>query len=106
MKPTKAREDRIYVLERDVREACDLDDPSDEVQAARDKNVDGLIVRALKAPDDVDCVLYGGQDVDVLFWEFRRQVGPCRRERVLRLELSQVRFRYRLRSQVCRIQHC
>ena len=60
MKPTKAREDCIYVLERNVREASDLDDPSDEVQAARDKNVDGLIARALKPPDGVDCVLYGG----------------------------------------------
>ena len=68
MKPTKAREDdRIYVLERDVREASDLDDPSDEVQAARNKNVDGLVARAFKTPNDVDCVLYGGQDVDALF---------------------------------------
>ena len=53
----------------DVGQPSDLDKPSNQMQAARDEDVDGLVARRIELADDVDRMLDRGQDVYVVFRE-------------------------------------
>ena len=85
-----------------IRQTSDFDDSSHQVQAACYEHVDSLVARFSESVDDVDRMLDRWQDVNVLPREVRRKSRPRGGEFVLCLQLREVRFRDRLRRQVCR----
>ena len=85
-----------------IRQTSDFDDSSHQVQAACYEHVDGLVARLSDSMDDVDRMFDRWQDVNVLLGEVRRKGRPRGGEFVLCLQLREVRFRDRLRRQVCR----
>ena len=85
-----------------IRQTGDFDNSSHQVQAACYEHIDGLVARLSKSVDDVDRMFDRWQDVNVFLREVWRKGCPSGGELVLCLQLREVRFRDRLRRQVCR----
>lgn len=80
------------LLKRDISQPGHLDDSADEVQTASDEDIDSLVSGSVELPDDVDGMLYGGQDVNAVLRERRDERGPHGGEFMLCLEVREVSF--------------
>lgn len=83
----------LALLKSNIRQSSDLNNASNEMQAASNEDVDVLLSRRTQLPHDVHGVLDRREDMDVLLREGRDEGRPCVGELVLRLQVRKVGLR-------------